>query len=153
MKCILSKEEIISLLGEHQLAPEKRVAQKALAEDIVRRVHGEKSLQQAIKVTQALFSGEFENLSLDEFHMLEKTLDAAHIDLDTPILDLIVILKLAQSKREARQFIQSGAITINSVKIESIEAILSKEMFNADRYLVVRRGKKNYAIAILKEEK
>jgi tyrosyl-tRNA synthetase len=66
------------------------------------------------------------------------------------ILDVLVDLKLASSKREARQFVQSGAIQINDEKVIAIDQSLSKEAAFFNQYLIIRRGKKNYALAILK---
>lgn len=145
-----SKEDIIHLIETHIKSPELRLAQKELASDVVTLVHGEKALNQALKVTDALFSGDFAALSEEEFTILSKVLESKAISNHTPILDVLVELKLASSKREARQFIQSGAIVINQEKVTSIDQQLSKEQALFEQYLIIRRGKKNYALAVIK---
>ena len=82
--------------------------------------------------------------------MLEKTLDLDVLLEPKGILDLLVDTKLAQSKREARQFIQSGAITINDQKIEDIDYLVTSEHSLHDQYKVIRRGKKKYALVSFK---
>jgi len=144
------KNEIIKLMKNHLVAPEKRLAQKELASDVVTLVHGEKALKQALKVTDALFSGDFQSLLEEEFLILSKVLESKNFSQDAGILDVLVDLKLASSKREARQFVQSGAIQINDEKVVTIDQSLSKEAAFFNQYLIIRRGKKNYALAILK---
>ncbi|MDY0338579.1 MAG: tyrosine--tRNA ligase [Acholeplasmataceae bacterium] len=144
------KNEIIKLMKNHLEAPERRLAQKELASDIVTLVHGEKALKQALKVTDALFSGDFQSLLEEEFLILSKVLESKKFSENASILDVLVDLKLASSKREARQFVQSGAIQINDEKVIAIDQSLSKEAAFFNQYLIIRRGKKNYALAILK---
>lgn len=144
------KNEIIKLMKNHLEAPERRLAQKELASDIVTLVHGEKALKQALKVTDALFSGDFQSLLEEEFLILSKVLESKNFSENASILDVLVDLKLASSKREARQFVQSGAIQINDEKVIAIDKLLSKEAAFFNQYLIIRRGKKNYALAILK---
>ncbi|MDD3068023.1 MAG: tyrosine--tRNA ligase [Acholeplasmataceae bacterium] len=144
------KNEIIELMKNHLEAPERRLAQKELASDIVTLVHGEKALKQALKVTDALFSGDFQSLLEEEFLILSKVLESKSFSENAGILDVLVDLKLASSKREARQFVQSGAIQINDEKVIAIDQSLSKEAAFFNQYLIIRRGKKNYALAILK---
>ncbi|MDD4194433.1 MAG: S4 domain-containing protein, partial [Acholeplasmataceae bacterium] len=137
-------------MKNHLEAPERRLAQKELASDIVTLVHGEKALKQALKVTDALFSGDFQSLLEEEFLILSKVLESKSFSENAGILDVLVDLKLASSKREARQFVQSGAIQINDEKVIAIDQSLSKEAAFFNQYLIIRRGKKNYALAILK---
>lgn len=144
------KNEIIELMKNHLEAPERRLAQKELASDIVTLVHGEKALKQALKVTDALFSGDFQSLLEEEFLILSKVLESKSFSENAGILDVLADLKLASSKREARQFVQSGAIQINDEKVIAIDQSLSKEAAFFNQYLIIRRGKKNYALAILK---
>lgn len=144
------KDDIIELIKLHLESPEKRLAQKELAADVVTLVHGIKALNQAIKVTEALFSGDFKSLSEEEFVVLSKVLESNIISNESLILDVLVDLKLASSKREARQFIQSGAIAVNDEKVNSIDQGLNKEQALFGQYLIIRRGKKNYALAIIK---
>ncbi len=132
------------------LEPEQREAQKTLAAEIVKLVHGEKALQEAVKVTNALFSGEFSDLSHKELLILSKTLDTIHLDAPKGILDVLVETHLSSSKREARTFIQSGAILLNDRKMGEVEYMVTKELTMYDTFIIVRRGKKKYAMIIFK---
>lgn len=143
------KEEIDSILNKHQEKPELRRAQKALAEDVVTLVHGKKALESALKVTDALFSGNFDDLSLEAYNMLARVLDVLKVT-DQNFIELIVQSKLASSNREAREFVLNGAISINGVKIEDI-AYDTRQIPKAfDRYSIIRRGKKKYALLVFK---
>ncbi len=143
------KEEIDSILSKHQVKPELRFAQKALAEDIVTLVHGKKALENALKVTDALFSGNFDDLSLEAYNMLARVLEVLEVT-DQNFIELIVQSKLASSNREAREFVSNGAISINGVKIEDTTYDPKQIPKAFDRYSIIRRGKKKYALLVFK---
>ena len=146
---LLSKEEIENLEEKLKTAPELREAQKKLAEEVTELVHGKKALNEALRVTHALFSGDFNDLNESEFKMIEKTLDVAHLSSGTELIDALVETKLASSKREARQFITSNAVSINGEKIDDLAYTLKQEQTYHNRYVMMRRGKKKYALVIL----
>jgi tyrosyl-tRNA synthetase len=129
-------------------SPEERSAQKKLAEEVTRFVHGEQALEQALKVTQALFLGDFHDLDASGLKMLSKTLD--HITLSEPklVIDALVETNLASSKREARTFNQSGAVMINDQKVDQLEQMITQEDALFNQFTVIRRGKKKYAMII-----
>lgn len=143
---LLSRDDIETLEKSMQEKPEERLAQKKLAEEVVLLVHGEQALKQALKVTEALFSGDFQDLDETGLSMLSKTLDNVKISEPTSLIDLIVESKLAQSKREARTFIQSGAISLNDQKIDSLDYIVTNNLALYKHYIILRRGKKKYAM-------
>ena len=147
---LLSKEDILDLEEKLNTQPELREAQKKLAEEVTKLVHGQKALDEALRVTHALFSGEFSDLTLNEFKMIEKTLDTALVNEGLPLIDALVETNLASSKREARQFISSSAVSINGEKITDLEYALSKDKTYHQRYVMMRRGKKKYALIIIK---
>ncbi|AUD63529.1 tyrosine--tRNA ligase [Tenericutes bacterium MO-XQ] len=146
---LLSKEDIEVLEEKLNKAPELREAQKKLAEEVTELVHGKNALNEALRVTNALFSGDFEDLNENEFKMIEKTLDVAHLSSGTELVDALVETKLASSKREARQFITSNAVSINGDKIDDLTYTLKQEQTYHNRYVMMRRGKKKYALVIL----
>ena len=146
---LLSKEDIEDLEDKLNKAPELREAQKKLAEEVTELVHGKKALNEALRVTNALFSGDFDDLNENEFKMIEKTLDVAHLSNGTELIDALVETKLASSKREARQFITSNAVSINGEKIDDLTYTLKQEQTYHNRYVMMRRGKKKYALVIL----
>lgn len=143
---LLSKEEIESLIQKSIEEPEQRVAQKELAAQVVRLIHGQEAYDQALKVTKALFSGDFSEINEKGLKMLAKTLDSITLLEPKPLLDLLVETSLASSKREARTFIQSGAIGLNDQKVSEMDYVVSQDdaLFNV--YVILRRGKKKYAM-------
>jgi len=145
---LLSRPEIEQLLELSKKEPEKREAQKKLASEIVTLVHGKEALHEAHKVTEALFSGDFNGLSKSGLSMLEKTLDVKKVSGSYPLLDALVDTGLSSSKREARTFIQSGAIIVNETKISDLDFILNQENALFGKYQIIRRGKKKYAMVI-----
>lgn len=141
----LSKEEIMELEKATKEAPEKRLAQKALAEDVTRLVHGEKALQQAVRISEALFSGNIKDLTANEIEQGFKdvpsyTLEEANISL----VDLLVQANISPSKRQAREDITNGAIYINGDRIQDVQYMISEKDKIDEKYLIIRRGKKKY---------
>jgi tyrosyl-tRNA synthetase len=147
---LLSRPEIEELVKKQKEKPELREAQKKLAYEVVKLIHGESAIKQALKVTDALFLGEFSDLSKQEFQMLSKTLETVAISEPKGLLDVLVETNLASSKREARTFVQSGAIMLNDLKMEDIEYVVTKELAMHGEYAIVRRGKKKYAMISFK---
>lgn len=145
---LLPKAEIESLMAEHVQAPEQRLAQKKLAQEVVSLVHGEDAFKQAIKVSHALFSGDFNTLNESEFKMLVKTLDVVSIHEEKPLIDLLIDLKLASSRREAREFISSGAVSVNDEKMTDLAYNITKANALYATYTIIRRGKKKYAMLV-----
>ncbi|MFP4187316.1 MAG: tyrosine--tRNA ligase, partial [Acholeplasmataceae bacterium] len=109
---LLSKDEIEAVLTESRLAPEKRLAQKRLASEVVSFVHGKRALADAESVTDALFTGTFDHLEEQAFAMLAKTLDRIASKHPISVVDALVSTGLASSKREARTFVQSKAVRL-----------------------------------------
>ncbi|MCU9594388.1 tyrosine--tRNA ligase [Caldibacillus thermolactis] len=141
----LSHEEILELEKATEEVPEKRLAQKALAEDVTKLVHGEEALQQAIRISDALFNGEIRELSATEIEQGFKDVPS-YINNDETIglVDLLVNAKISPSKRQAREDIQNGAIYINGDRKTDLQYILSSEDKIEGKYTVIRRGKKKY---------
>ncbi len=150
MLTLLDKEEILRLEKSAKEAPEKREAQKTLASEVVKLVHGEEALDEAIKVTNALFSGDFNALSEKAFKMLAKTLDTVEVNGVVNIVDVLIEAKLASSKREARQFVTGNAVSINGEKQSDLEFLFSSKDAFYNKYSVIRRGKKKYALIAFK---
>jgi tyrosyl-tRNA synthetase len=142
----LTKDEISKVEESLEKEPEKRYAQKLLAEEITKIVHGESELLKAIKVTQALFSGEVSNLDLDEIEMGFKHLDSIEVTEEIPLIDALIKLNLAQSKRQARELINGNAVSINGVKNNDLDLVLSKSIALHSKYIIIRKGKKKYAV-------
>ncbi|MBR7926748.1 tyrosine--tRNA ligase [Aerococcaceae bacterium zg-ZUI334] len=146
----LSKEEIDTLEQAVKDAPHERLAQKTLAEEITKFVHGEKELEDAQQITAALFSGDIRSLTEKQIetglsNMPQSQAPKAAANLAVWLVDTGIV----KSRREAREFINNGAISLNGEKITDAEAEVSEELAIGGKYIVVRRGKKQYHLVTL----
>ncbi|UOY94521.1 tyrosine--tRNA ligase [Ectobacillus sp. JY-23] len=141
----LSHEEILELEKQTQEAPEKRAAQKALGEEMTKLVHGEAALEQAIKISQALFNGAVAELTAAEIEQGFKDVPSyTHSGEEITLVDLLVNSKISPSKRQAREDITSGAISVNGERVQSTDAVVNRENRIEDKFTIIRRGKKKY---------
>ena len=142
----LSLEEIAKIEKEFIASPHERLAQKTLAKELTTFVHGKEAYQQAIKITNALFNGNIKELSSEEIEMGFNELPSSDGQEDELLLDALIRCKLATSKREAREFVSGGAITVNGDKITDLEFKLTSKIAIDNRFIVLRRGKKKYGL-------
>jgi tyrosyl-tRNA synthetase len=146
----LSKEEILELEKQFNEAPEQRVAQKALAAEVTKLVHGEKALDQAIKITEALFSGSVKELTADEIKQGFKDVPSFALnEAEMGLVDLLVTAKISPSKRQAREDVQNGAVYVNGDRIQEVAKVLSKLDAIEEQFIIIRRGKKKYHLITL----
>lgn len=136
-------DELERSLKEH---PEQRLAQKALAESIITFVHSKEDYEEAVKITEALFNNEIKKLNDKQIAEAFQDFDIKKIEIGESLVDLLIRLGASQSKREAREFITNGAITINGEKYTDVLTTINDDMFIYN-YLIIKRGKKNYYIA------
>lgn len=139
----LSHEEINAVVSDHLANPGARIGQKALAKEIVKTVHSLEDALDAIQMSEVLFSGEFKKLKANQ---IEELFGNLSIDIqDEPILeDLLITIKAASSKREAREFIKNRSISVNGdVMVDALQ-VVSKTNALFGKYSIIRRGKKNY---------
>lgn len=146
----LSKEEIEEIEKKHIEKPEERLAQKALAHEVITFLHGEEEFNKAVKISEALFSGNIKELKLDEIEQAFKDIPSFDIEEEINLVDFLVNNGIASSKREAREFINAGSISINGDKIQDENIIISKDMAIEGKAIVVRRGKKKYYMGLFK---
>ena len=147
----LEKEEIESLEVSVQEEPHKRQAQKRLAEEVTRFVHGEAALQDALKITNALFTGDVQQLNADEIEQGFKNMPTFESEkVEQNLATWLVDLGIEPSRRQSREDIQNGAISINGEKITDLEHIWTPEQSFEGRFVLVRRGKKKYFLVKLK---
>ena len=140
----LSQEEI-SVLEEKTInEPHLREAQKVLAKEILTLVHGEEAYNQAVAISNALFSGQVGNLTSDEIENGFRDVPSIEKAEDVSLIDALVEAKAASSKREARTFIQSGAVSVNGEVVKDLEFVISKTNAIEGKFTILRRGKKNY---------
>ena len=146
----LTKEEIDDLANKVATEPHKREAQKTLAKEMTNFVHGADALAEAEKITASLFSGDVKNLNADEIEEGFKnmpTFEAAKEEKN--IVDWLVDLGIEPSKRQAREDINNGAISMNGEKVESVDAVASPSNSFDERFILIRKGKKNYSLVKL----
>lgn len=147
----LSKEEIEAIEKEQLQHPESRVAQKALAREIITDLHGKEEFEKAEEMSQLLFSGNIQKLSVNDLKIGLK--DVPHFDIteEMNLVEFLVNHKIASSKREAREWITAGSITVNGERITDLEFIVSKEDALEQTLTIVRRGKKKYYVGTWNE--
>lgn len=143
----LSKEEITVLAEEVENRPENRVAQKRLAEEMTKIVHSEAALEQAIKISEALFSGDLKKLSGSEIEQGFKDVPTHKLEkAEVGLVDLLVQAKISPSKRQAREDIENGAIYINGERQQDTHYEVTSEDRIEDIFTIIRRGKKKYTL-------
>ena len=141
----LSKEEINQLEQSKEEAPHKREAQKALAENVTRFIHGEDALNDAIRISQALFSGDLKSLSAKELKEGFKDVPQVELSKDTTnIIDALIETGIGSSKRQAREDVNNGAIYINGERQQDVNYELTDEDKIEGAFTIIRRGKKKY---------
>ena len=140
----LTKEEIEAVEAEFKEAPHLRHGQKVLAREVVTLVHGVEAYEQALKITEALFSGNLAGLTAEEIEVGFKDVPSVELAEDLNLVDALVFAKAASSKRESREFINNNSILINGEKVNNLEFIVSKENAIGGKFTVIRRGKKKY---------
>jgi len=142
----LSKEEILNLEKEVKKNPEKREAQGVLAREMTRLIHAEKSLSKAEKISRALFYGELKNLSKEEIEEGFQDVPSYIIEKqrEIPLVELLVKSGASSSKRQAREDIKNGAISVNGEIYKETNKILTPKNCFYNEYLIICKGKKNY---------
>ena len=139
----LSKEEIEELERKNNEHPELREAHKALAKSIITFLHGEDEYNKALRISEALFSGEIKNLSLDEINDAFKDVPSFKLKNET-LIDMLVNNKIASSKREAREFLNAGSISLNGEKVTDENLEINENLAIGGKAIIVRKGKKKY---------
>jgi len=146
----LSPEKIMDIMEKHNKEPHLRLAQKNLAVEIITDLHGKESADQAVKISESLFSGDIKSFTSKDIEVAFKGLSPFEINEDINVVDLLVNAGICSSKREAREFINNSSITINGDKITDLDFIISKDICIDSKYIIVRRGKKKYFIGVYK---
>ncbi len=146
----LSREEIEEIEKRHNEKPELREAHKILAREIITDLHGKEEYEKAIKISEALFKGNFETLTNEELKDAFKGNEVKEIELNKNIVDILIDLNVATSKRQAREFISNNSIEIKGQKVNNLETIIDETFLVNENFLIVKRGKKNYYIGKIK---
>ncbi|PZX06935.1 tyrosyl-tRNA synthetase [Psychrobacillus insolitus] len=125
--------------------PHLRKAQIALGEEMTRLIHGQDALEQAVRISQALFSGNLKELTAGEMKDAFKDVPSVEMTKETKnIVDFIVESGISASKRQAREDVTNGAISINGEKVTDVAYEVGEADRLEDEFMIIRRGKKNY---------
>ena len=144
----LSKEEIEELEKKNQENPHLREAHKALAREIITDLHGKESYENAVKISEALFSGDIKSFTGKDVEVAFSGLEPFKMTEDSLLIDVLVNNGVCSSKREAREFMGNGSITVNGDKVTDLEFMVTKDVCIDSKYIVIRRGKKKYYLGI-----
>src|SRR3989338_6345792 len=146
----VSESEIRMIIAEHKKNPGERHAQKKLAHEVTRLVHGDDIAKIAEDVSAVLFGKkEAKELSASEREMLKKEAPSCEVRLGESLIDVLVKAELAKSRREARQFIEDGAVTMNGAKVSGIDRVMMHEDFQDAPIATLMRGKRNAVVLTL----
>ncbi|MBO4639498.1 MAG: tyrosine--tRNA ligase [Treponema sp.] len=140
----LTKEQIDDIYAQHMAAPEKRIAQKTLAWEIVKDLHGKEEADNAVQVSEKLFAGDFKGLAVKDILTGMKGVPTFKFEADAPLVDVLVNNGMASSKREAREFIKNNAISVNGEVVNDETKVITKDMALEGKVIIFRRGKKKY---------
>lgn len=143
----LSKDQIEELEAKNKEKPELREAHKALAREIITDLHGAAEFEKAVNISNSLFSGNVKSLSLKDIEIGFKDVPTATISEGEKLIDVLVNNKIASSKREAREFLAAGSITLNGEKFMDENMPVTRQLAIEGKVIVLRRGKKkNYIV-------
>ncbi|MCQ2593819.1 MAG: tyrosine--tRNA ligase [Treponemataceae bacterium] len=143
----LTPEEIMEFDAKNKEHPELREAHKALAHEIIKDLHGEAEFEKAVAISQALFSGNIKGLSLKDIELGFKDVPTVEIKEGAALIEVLAENKIVSSKREAREFLSAGSITLNGEKVSDENLPLTKDLAIEGKIIVLRRGKKkNYLL-------
>ena len=141
----LSKEDINRLEQSRDEAPHLREAQKALAENVTEFIHGKEALDDAIRISEALFKGDLKSLSSKDIKVGFKEVPQVEVSkATTNLIDVLIESGIASSKRQAREDVNNGAIYINGERKQSVDYNLTDEDKFDNEFTIIRRGKKKY---------
>lgn len=146
----LSKKEIEEIEKRHNENPGLREAHKILAREVITDIHGKEEYEKALKLSQVLFSGDIKELTSKEIEEVFKGVPTYETEPGKTLIDVLVESHAASSKREAREFINNGAISINGDVVKDENCLIDNSKAIDDKYIAIRRGKKKYYLIILK---
>ena len=140
----LSRSEIEELEVSNREHPEDREAHKVLAREIITFLHGKEEYEKAVKLSSVLFTEDFKDLTDNDIRDIFDENDIVSVK-ENNLVDLLIEVGAAKSKREAREFISGNAVKVKGVKVNQLDYVLKDEDYIGD-YVIIKRGKKNYYV-------
>ena len=146
----LDRETIEQIEKEHFAAPEKRMAQKRLAKEILDDLHGEGAFEEAEKISELMFKGDVKHIPVRD--LLSALSQVPHFEAKKgKLIDILVDAKVFPSKREVREMAKNNALTVNGdIVTAPDETDVDSDNLIDGKYLIVRRGKKKYFVGEIK---
>ena len=147
---MLDQQTIAELENSVSVSPEKREAQKRLAGEVTRMVHGENNLRKAIQASRVLFGGEIADLSASDVLDIFAEVPSSDMPRDTfegdgvPLLDIVTACGYAASKGAARRLIEAGGIYVNNRRVSDVQATINLSALIEGQYLLLRKGARDY---------
>ncbi len=144
----LTPEEIMEIEKQHNEAPHLRIAHKALAKDIITGLHGEEEYKKAVQISEALFGGDLSGLSAEDIMQCAKQVPNIKVEEGTTLIDLLTGAKICSSRREAREMLGAGAISINNERHSDENEIINRDLGIDGKVFIIRKGKKKQYIGL-----
>ena len=129
-------------MKQHNENPHLRIAQEKLAQEFITDLHGEEEYKSAKQISDALFKNDIKNLSDEQISQAFKGVPIFKLENNKPIIDILTEAKIASSRREAREFLNNNAITLNGEIINDENYVID----NDKKYNIIRKGKKKYYV-------
>ncbi len=144
----LTPEEIMEIEKQHNEAPHLRIAHKALAKDIITGLHGEEEYKKAVQISEALFGGDLSGLSAEDIMQCAKQVPNIEVEEGTTLIDLLTGAKICSSRREAREMLGAGAISINNERHSDENEVINRDLGIDGKVFIIRKGKKKQYIGL-----
>ena len=150
----LSRDEVEELASQHEAEPHARIAHKALAREVTALVHGEEAVTEAIRASEILFGGELEGITEATFREVAGEVPTCELSTDRFggeglwLPELLHEAGLAQSRGQARKDVKGGGVYVNGKRIDDEQHKLTASELMFEKYVLLRRGKRNYAVVI-----
>lgn len=146
---LIDVDEINKIMQAHKENPALRIAQKALAQAVVVDVHGQQKYEQALHISQVLFNGNINELNQEEFNIAIKSLPTTKLDKDEiKIIDLLNLANISSSNRVARDFLSTGSILVNDIKVNDENFLVKKQDAINQEFSIIKKGKRNYFLIV-----
>ena len=144
----LTPDDIVDVLNRHIAVPHERLAQKTLAECIITDLHGEEEYRKAVQISEALFGGDLTGLSAEDILIGMKMVPTINLRNSISLLELLVENGICSSKREAREMLQSNAISLNNEKYTDENFVVTNAIAIDGKVIIIRKGKKKQFIGV-----
>ena len=150
----LSRDEVEELASQHEAEPHSRIAHKALAREVTALVHGEEAVTEAIRASEILFGGELEGITEATFREVAGEVPTCELSTERFggeglwLPELLHEAGLAQSRGQARKDVKGGGVYVNGKRIDDEQHKLTASDLMFGKYVLLRRGKRNYAVVI-----